>query len=217
MIQQLENRGSEIRVLVLSPHTDDGEFGCGGTIARLVAAGHEVHYIAFSAAERSLPPDLPPDTLRKEAEAATSILGIPRQNLQVLDFEVRDFPERRQDILEVMVRLQRDLEPTMVFLPSTSDTHQDHQTVSAEGFRAFKMTTLLGYELPWNNLTFTSSAFVLLDEQHIERKIKALAEYHSQSDRPYASPEFIRSLARVRGTQVGTDHAETFEQIRSIF
>ena len=27
------------RVLVLAPHTDDGEFGCGGTMARLVDAG----------------------------------------------------------------------------------------------------------------------------------------------------------------------------------
>ena len=36
------------RVLVLAPHTDDGEFGCGGTMARLVEAGVEVHYQAFS-------------------------------------------------------------------------------------------------------------------------------------------------------------------------
>ena len=43
------------RVLVLAPHTDDGEFGCGGTMARLVEAGVEVHYQAFSIATRSLP------------------------------------------------------------------------------------------------------------------------------------------------------------------
>src|SRR5581483_8652265 len=35
------------RVLVLAPHTDDGEFGCGGTMARLVEAGAEVRYVAF--------------------------------------------------------------------------------------------------------------------------------------------------------------------------
>ena len=38
------------RVLVLAPHTDDGEFGCGGTMARLVDAGAEVRYVAFSTA-----------------------------------------------------------------------------------------------------------------------------------------------------------------------
>ncbi len=51
------------RVLVLAPHTDDGEFGCGGTMARLVEAGAEVRYVAFSIATKSLPPGFPPDTL----------------------------------------------------------------------------------------------------------------------------------------------------------
>ena len=30
------------RVLVLAPHTDDGEFGAGGTIARWLSEGDEV-------------------------------------------------------------------------------------------------------------------------------------------------------------------------------
>ena len=51
------------RALVLAPHTDDGEFGCGGTIARLVEAGAEVHYHAFSSASRSLPEGFPADIL----------------------------------------------------------------------------------------------------------------------------------------------------------
>ena len=40
------------RALVLAPHTDDGEFGCGGTMARLVEAGTDVRYVAFSIATR---------------------------------------------------------------------------------------------------------------------------------------------------------------------
>ena len=43
------------RALVLAPHTDDGEFGCGGTMARLVEEGTDVRYVAFSIATRSLP------------------------------------------------------------------------------------------------------------------------------------------------------------------
>ena len=50
------------RALVLAPHTDDGEFGCGGTMARLVEAGCEVRYVAFSIATRSLPAGFPSDT-----------------------------------------------------------------------------------------------------------------------------------------------------------
>lgn len=44
------------RVLVLAPHTDDGEFGCGGTITKLINEGHEVYYAAFSACQQSVLP-----------------------------------------------------------------------------------------------------------------------------------------------------------------
>jgi len=134
----------------------------------------------------------------------------------VLDFEVRDFPAHRQEILEHMVKLQEQLAPDMVFLPSTDDTHQDHQTVSAEGFRAFKRTTIFGYELPWNNLTFTTGAFVALSEKHLSSKVLALEQYKSQAGRCYATADYIRNLANVRGTQIGIKFAEAFQAIRWI-
>lgn len=34
-------------VLVLAPHTDDGELGAGGTINRLIEEGSKVTYAAF--------------------------------------------------------------------------------------------------------------------------------------------------------------------------
>ena len=42
-------------VYVLSPHTDDGELGAGGTVSRLVESGANVYYFAFSTAEKSVP------------------------------------------------------------------------------------------------------------------------------------------------------------------
>ena len=86
------------RALVLAPHTDDGEFGCGGTIARLVAAGVEVRYVAFSIATKSLPEGFPPDTLAREVGEAMREIGIPPEGLMVHDFEVRTFPEHQQAI-----------------------------------------------------------------------------------------------------------------------
>ena len=87
------------KALVLAPHTDDGELGCGGTMARLVEGGCEVRYVAFSIATRSLPPGFEPDTLAREVREATAELGIPEDRLTVHDFDVRTFPDRRQDIL----------------------------------------------------------------------------------------------------------------------
>jgi N-acetylglucosamine malate deacetylase 1 len=80
------------RALVLAPHTDDGEFGCGGTMARMVDAGVEVRMVAFSIATRSLPEGFPPDTLAREVREATAELGIPPERLTVHDFDVRTFP-----------------------------------------------------------------------------------------------------------------------------
>src|SRR4051812_49997082 len=168
------------RALVLAPHTDDGEFGAGGTMARLVEAGADVRYVAFSIATRSLPEGFPPDTLAREVCEATAELGIPEANLTVHDFDVRTFPEHRQDILELLVALWEEWKPDVVFQPSTHDVHQDHRTIAEEGLRAFKRTTILGYEIPWNNFDFAYQWYVALDLKHIDLKVAALEHYASQ-------------------------------------
>jgi len=204
------------RALVLAPHTDDGEFGCGGTIARLIEEKREVHYVAFSAAEKSVPKGFPRDHLRTEVREATAALGIPEKRLKIGKFEVRDFPEHRQALLDEMICLREEIRPDVVFLPSKHDIHQDHATVHEEGLRAFKRTTMLGYEVPWNNLVFETTAFVRLDDRHVDKKIAALKCYRSQADRPYADEGSLRGQLRLRGTQAGCVWAETFQVIRWI-
>jgi N-acetylglucosamine malate deacetylase 1 len=204
------------RVLVLAPHTDDGEFGCGGTMARLVDTGAEVRYVAFSIATRSLPDGFPPDTLAQEVREATAALGIPPENLTVHDFDVRTFPQHRQDILEVLVALWEEWQPDVVFQPSLSDIHQDHQTIAAEGLRAFKRTTILGYEIPWNNFDFAYQWYFSLEKSHIERKVAALAKYASQQHRRYANAEYVWNVARTHGINVNREYAEVFQVYRVV-
>jgi N-acetylglucosamine malate deacetylase 1 len=204
------------RVLVLAPHTDDGEFGCGGTMARLVEAGAEVRYLAFSTATKSLPDGFPPDTLQREVREATAELGLSEEGLTVHDFEVRTFPVHRQEILELLIELWDEWLPDAVFMPSLRDIHQDHQVVAAEGLRAFKRTTLLGYEIPWNTFNFDHQAYVALGAEHIERKVAALSRYASQQHRNYANAEYIWNLARTHGINVNRDYAEVFEVYRLV-
>ena len=201
---------------MLAPHTDDGEFGAGGTMARLVESGADVRYVAFSIATRSLPAGFPPDTLAQEVKAATAELGIPEANLTVHDFDVRTFPQHRQDILEVLVALWEDWRPDAVFQPSLHDIHQDHQVIAAEGLRAFKRTTVLGYEIPWNTFNFSYGAYVSLARGHVERKVAALEKYASQQHRRYSDPEYIRNVARTHGINVNREYAEVFEVYRVV-
>ncbi len=203
-------------VLVLAPHTDDGEFGCGATIAKLSEEGRKIHYVAFSDCRESLPEGWAPDTLVKEVTAATQILGVLPAGLTVHSFPVRHFMRDRQDILEHLVKLQNELNPDLVFLPSLNDLHQDHQTIAIEGVRAFKRTTLLAYEIPWNNLSFQNQLFVHVEEKHVQTKVEALACYKSQARKPYATEESIRAQLRMRGVQVGTRYAEVFEVVRAV-
>jgi len=204
------------RIIVLGPHTDDGEFGCGGTMAKFIDEGREVYYVTFSIAEHSVPEGLPKDILLTEVKKSAKVLGIKDQHLINFRYRVRHFPQFRQDILEDMVKLRKELQPDLVFLPSKDDVHQDHHTIYAEGLRAFKFTRILSYEMPWNNLTITTNAFVVLDERHIETKIAAIKCYESQvnAGRRYANEEFVKSLARTRAVQSGAHYAEAFEVVR---
>jgi LmbE family N-acetylglucosaminyl deacetylase len=81
--------------------------------------------------------------------------------------------------------------------------------------RAFKTVTLFGYELPWNHFQFATRVFVSVTPKHMEMKLKALTSYVSQieKNRSYFDPEIIKSLARVRGLQQGTEFAEAFELV----
>ena len=204
------------RALVLAPHTDDGEFGCGGTMARLVEAGSEVRYVAFSIATRSLPPGFAPDTLAREVRDATAELGIPPEQLTVHDFDVRTFPDHRQEILELLIEIWNDWRPDCVFQPSVHDVHQDHRTIAEEGLRAFKRTTILGYEIPWNNYDFAYQAYIELEQRHVDLKVAALERYSSQQHRRYANADYVRSVARTHGINVNREYAEVFQVYRLV-
>lgn len=101
-------------------------------------------------------------------------------------------------------------------MPVLDDIHQDHSTIAAEGLRAFKNASILGYELMWNNIEFRTNAFITVSQENVDAKIEALSLYESQRNRRYMSPEFIQSLATVRGVQCGKQFAEAFEIIRWI-
>jgi LmbE family N-acetylglucosaminyl deacetylase len=204
------------KILIIAPHTDDGEFGCGASIAKFIGQGKEVYYAAFSLAQESVPPPFPKNILESEVKAATKELGIKPENLLLYKYKVRHFAYHRQEILEDLVKLNKKVQPDLVFIPCLQDLHQDHSTIAMEGLRAFKRTSILGYEIPWNNINFSTQCFITFDEKHLNKKLKALDCYNSQKTKFYASEDFITSLARTRGTQIGVKYAEAFEVIRWI-
>jgi LmbE family N-acetylglucosaminyl deacetylase len=199
------------RVLILSPHTDDAELGCGGTIAKLCERGADVRCVAFSAVDLSKAADGNDNVLEGEMRDAMRLLGVKPDRVTIHGFEPRRFPEQRQEILQVMVELSRAFDPDLVLMPNPRDLHQDHAAVAHEGLRAFKRTTILSYEEPWNSISFDTEAFSLLEERHVAAKVSALHCYASQRYRSYLSEEFLRGWATTRGVQAGVQFAECFE------
>lgn len=210
----LEIKGKKI--LILAPHTDDAEFGMGGSIAKFIEDGNTVYSAAFSACKHSVLSEFPEDILVTEVKEASSILGIAEQNLYLFEYDVRTFSANRQSILDAIISLRETLKPDVVFIPSLLDVHQDHKVIAEEGRRAFKFGTLLSYELPWNNFSFGNTCFVILEDRHILAKERAIKAYKSQAHRIYASPDFARSLARTRGVQINNNFAECFEIVRLV-
>ena len=203
-------------ILILAPHIDDGEFGCGGTISRLVEEGCTVKYVAFADCKESLPAGLSADTLRRELSEAAALLGIDSSLVEVLDFNVRHFPRDRQQVLQQLIDIKKKYQPDIIFTPCTADVHQDHQVVTAEAIRAYKDKTILGYELPWNCLELPSQMIVEVTEQQLLAKVRAIECYQSQAHRPYHNERYIKAMATTRGLRVNKEYAEAFEPIRIV-
>jgi LmbE family N-acetylglucosaminyl deacetylase len=197
------------RILVLSPHTDDEVLGAGGTIARFIEEGRSVSCVAFTNCGKP--------ELNNEFKNATKLLGI-NDNLALIltGINVREFQENRQRVLNEMIFLNRTIEPDLIICPSKNDIHQDHQVITQEAMRAFKHCSILGYEMPWNNYSFETDYFSKLTSGQLHKKIEAVKCYESQAHRPYCTEKYIESHAHVRGMQVGTEYAETFQLIRWI-
>lgn len=202
--------------MILAPHTDDGELGCGGSIARFLEEGKEVYYVAFSSCRDSVPSGMKDDVLIEELHASMNHFGINSDRTILLDYPVRNFSSYRQSILDDIIVIGNRIQPDLVFMPSIQDVHQDHHTIALEAMRAFKKTSLLGYELPWNNFSFNNQTFIRLHESHIDTKVQAMQCYQSQSKRDYFQKDYVRGVARAHGVQVGVRYAEVFEVIRWI-
>jgi LmbE family N-acetylglucosaminyl deacetylase len=191
-------------ILVLSPHPDDGILGCGGTIAKAIEEGADVHYVTFSWAEQGFAKDEP----KKSLDA----LGI--KNNKTLNYRVRNFSYVRQEILEDIIQLREKLNPDIIFIPSSFDNHQDHVVINREARRAFKKHALLGYEESWNNFTFEGRCFVELSEKHIDKKLASAKVYKTQQGKIYMDTALIKSRARDRASYIRKANAEAFEIIR---
>lgn len=201
-------------LLVLAPHTDDESVGCGASLGKLAQSRKWfTKVIGYSTAGQP--------GIEDEFYKACEYLGVNDYEIfeheEMIGLPRRRFPKFRQMVLDSMIDEARSREWDMVWVPSSSDVHQDHAVVSEEAKRAFKGTTVWGYEMPWNCYGFSPDQFVVLEWEDIANKIQAIRCYNSQKERNYVGSGLFGSMAMMRGKQCEREYAESFEIIRQIW
>ncbi|HQN44550.1 MAG TPA: PIG-L family deacetylase, partial [Anaerolineaceae bacterium] len=130
------------RVCFIGAHPDDIEIGAGALIAQ-IASKTELLCVTLSDNQKN--PAL--KNLVEEHYRSMDVLGVQREKVVLGQFETRRFPHARQEILEYLIDLNRQFRPDIVFVHTKADIHQDHGTVTEEALRAFRGTTVLGFDV----------------------------------------------------------------------
>jgi LmbE family N-acetylglucosaminyl deacetylase len=199
------------RVLFLGAHPDDIELGCGALISHIRDAA-EVLCVTLSDNQKNpLLTGLPDEHYRSMA-----MLGVPKANVILGPFQTRRFPDARQDILEYMIQLNRTFQPEIVFVHTRADIHQDHATITEEGLRAFRGTTVLGYDVLRSSYGFFPHFLVEVTEHDVECKIAALMEYKTYENKYYFDPQVQRATMIRHGALAERPYAEGFDILRIV-
>ncbi len=199
------------RILFLGAHPDDIELGCGAFLHKI--AGHsEVRCITLS--DNGKNPEL--KNIVNEHLASLKTLGVSKEQVSIGEFETRKFPQQRQEILEYLFQQRQLFKPDMVFVHTKSDIHQDHNVVTDEALRAFRGTTVLGFDVVRSSYGFFPHYLVEVGEQDVQAKIDALACYNTYSGKYYFEPALLRATLVRHGALAEQPFAEGFDILRIV-
>jgi LmbE family N-acetylglucosaminyl deacetylase len=199
------------RVLFVGAHPDDIELGCGALIHHILPFS-EVRCVTLSDNQKN--PAL--KNVVQEMYASMAVLGVPRENITVEQFTTRNFPEARQEILEYLLKLRREFKPEIVFVHSKQDIHQDHNVVTEEALRAYRGTTVLGFDVVRSSYGFFPHFLVEVTEEDVEKKIEALQQYTTYADKYYFDPAVLRATMVRHGALAERSYAEGFDILRIV-
>src|SRR5512142_837967 len=199
------------RALFIGAHPDDIELGCGALIAHIV---HQSEVLCVTLSDNQKNPLL--KNLPEEHFRSMAVLGVPEKSVVLGQFETRRFPECRQEILEYMIQLNKSFKPEIVFVHTKADIHQDHGTITEEALRAFRGTTVLGFDVLRSSYGFFPNFLVEVNEQDVECKIAALAEYKTYASKYYFDPQITRATMIRHGALAERPFAEGFDILRIV-
>lgn len=226
------------RAMVITPHPDDAEIGCGGTVNKWVQEGTEVVYVLCTngnrgTGDREMTSERLAEIREKEQAEAAEVLGVKEViYLGYPDGELEDTSEFRGHLVKAI----RKHRPDVVFCTDpqrrTFYLHRDHRIsgqvtldavfpysrdhlhypehIAEDGLDTHKVGDILmwGTEDPDTFIEITDT---------VETKIEALKKHASQvassgTDRDV--DEFVKANARRVGQRAEVPYAEAFRRIQ---
>lgn len=215
-----------MNILVFAPHNDDETIGVGGTIAKYSRAGHRVFVCEVTSGlnEAAL------RRIRSEAQKAHEVLGVAESfffDLPALDLHLT--PTRQKNA--PYVNIVKKINPDIAFIPHFGDLHSDHASCAESCMVALRPMNAPNLKAIYAYETLSESEWNVPDSAHafipntwnditetLEIKLEAMKCYASQL-RSFPHPrsiEAIESLAKVRGSTVCMERAESFILLRGV-
>jgi LmbE family N-acetylglucosaminyl deacetylase/CheY-like chemotaxis protein len=195
------------RVLAVGAHPDDVEIGVGGILLAHHAAGDQVTVMTLSHGSQG------GDREERAGEAARAahLLGA---DLELCDLEDTHISESNPTVGLIEAVVAR-IEPTIVYVHTINDLHQDHRNVNrATMVAARRVPSLYCYESPSTTVDFRPARFVSI-EGHLDAKLGAIDAYASQvAVRAYLEEELVRATSRYWGRYGGARYCEPLEVVR---
>jgi len=218
------------RVAVIAAHPDDELLGAGGTLARHVRAGHQVHAIVVADGAGSRYPGEMMAALEKDARRAAETIGFVAVRFQAL-------PDQRLDsipLIELTQGLEAaldDIDPHLVYTHFPDDVNADHGLVSRAAwtacrpyhrpglrrFAVFETPSSTEWAWPMDGTGLQPNLFVDITDT-LDIKVEAMECYETEL-RDYPHPRSSRALrerAAFWGSHIGRLAAEPFRVLREV-
>jgi LmbE family N-acetylglucosaminyl deacetylase len=238
LVVQGRKKKKNLRVLVISAHPDDVDFGCAGTLAAWAREGAGIFYAICTSGEKGTDnPAMSPLRLarmrEKEQRAAARVVGAEEVAfLRKPDGELEYSLEFRGDLVRVIRRFR----PHIVFTHDPANRaydnqyifHADHRLVGELAFDAVYPAALNRNYYPEHfaegfgphavsEIYFFAAAqpnIWVNIEATFEQKLKALACHRSQIKEPKVMGQMIRSWFAEWGREKGMAYAERFRRLK---
>jgi LmbE family N-acetylglucosaminyl deacetylase len=228
------------KVMVVSAHPDDPDFGAGGSVARLADSGAEVTYVIVTDGRQGGEDPNQKDSelvaiRQREQRAAARVLGVKKvEFLGYKDGHLSPDLKLRRDIVRMIRKHKPELVithiPGRVLDAPMGGSHPDHLAVgeatmaavypdsrNPRAFRSLLKEGLKPHEVKEVWIPFWTQGDYYVDvSKTLDRKIEALKKHKSQVAKPgrtWDFEKFMRKRHRDIGKKAGYQYAESFKRI----